>query len=82
VLFAPAHDADAATSAGEAASRGAGRRAADARRRREANPHLLAAMRMARRMRRFGARSAEETRAGLAICRQLKAYLKDSQETH
>lgn len=40
------------------------------------NPHLLAARRIARRMRRLKDREAE-TQAGLAICAQLKAYLQD-----
>lgn len=44
------------------------------------NPHLLAARRLARKMRRLPDRSVEETRAGLAICRQLKAYLLDDAE--
>lgn len=44
------------------------------------NPHLLAARRLARKMRRLPDRSAAETRAGLAICRQLKAYLLDDGE--
>jgi hypothetical protein len=44
------------------------------------NPHLLAARRLARKMRRLPDRSAAETRAGLAICRQLKAYLLDDAE--
>lgn len=41
------------------------------------NPHLLAARRIARRMRRLKDRDAE-TQAGLAICAQLKAYLQDA----
>ena len=41
------------------------------------NPHLLAARRLARQMRRFPEHSVEETRAGLAICRQLKAFLRE-----
>lgn len=43
------------------------------------NPHLLAARRLARKMRRLPDRSAAETRAGLAICAQLKAYLADAE---
>jgi hypothetical protein len=42
------------------------------------NPHLLAARRIAKRMRRLPDRSEAETRAGLAICAQLKAYLADA----
>lgn len=45
------------------------------------NPHLLAARRLARRMGQFPDHSAEQTRAGLTICRQLKAYLKDAPDT-
>ena len=43
----------------------------------EDNPHLAKAKRIARQMRRMPDYSPEETRAGLAICRQLKAYLSD-----
>ncbi len=42
------------------------------------NPHLLAARRIAKKMRRLPDHSEAETRAGLAICAQLKAYLSDS----
>lgn len=41
------------------------------------NPHLLAAKKLARRMRRFPTHSPEEIQAGLAICRRLRAYLAD-----
>ena len=41
------------------------------------NPHLLAARRIAKRMRRLPDRSDAETRAGLAICAQLKGFLAD-----
>ncbi len=44
------------------------------------NPHLLAARRLARKMRQLPDHSVEETRAGLAICRQLKAYLQDTDQ--
>jgi len=47
------------------------------RRRQLVNPHLLAARRLARMMRQLPDHSVEETRAGLAICRQLKAYIQD-----
>ena len=47
-----------------------------------ANPHLLAARRLARRMRKLTDHSWEETQAGLAICRQLKAYLQDPPTGH
>jgi hypothetical protein len=43
-----------------------------------ADAHLQAAQRLARRMRRLKDRSPEQTRAGLAICEQLKAYLRTS----
>ncbi len=46
------------------------------------NPHLLAARRIAKRMRRLPDRSDAETRAGLAICAQLKAFLADGSEPH
>lgn len=46
-------------------------------RRKLLNPHLLAARRLARKMRQLPDHSAEETQAGLAICRQLKAYLQE-----
>jgi hypothetical protein len=41
------------------------------------NPHLLAARRIAKRMRRLPDRSDAETRAGLAICARLKAFLAE-----
>jgi len=41
------------------------------------NPHLLAARRLARKMRQMPDHSPEETRVGLAICQQLKAFLRD-----
>lgn len=41
------------------------------------NPHLLAARRLARKMRKLPDHSPEQTRAGLAICEQLKAFLRD-----
>jgi hypothetical protein len=44
------------------------------------NPHLLAARRIAKKMRRLPDRSEAETRAGLAICAQLKAYLAEAEE--
>ena len=44
------------------------------------NPHLLAARRIAKRMRRLPEHSDAETRAGLAICAQLKAFLADGSE--
>ena len=44
------------------------------------NPHLAAARRIAKKMRRLPDRSEAETRAGLAICAQLKAYLADGQD--
>ena len=44
------------------------------------NPHLLAARRIARKMRRLPDRSEAETRAGLAICARLKAYLAEAEE--
>ena len=46
-------------------------------RHRAENPHLAKAKRIARQMRRMPDHSPEETRAGLAICRQLKAFLRD-----
>jgi hypothetical protein len=39
--------------------------------------HLRAARRLSRAMWRFPERSAEETRAGIAICRHLQALLAD-----
>lgn len=45
------------------------------------NPHLLAARRLSRRMRQFPEHSEAETLAGLAICRQLKAFLQDEIST-
>jgi hypothetical protein len=45
------------------------------------NPHLLAARRIAKRMRRLPERSDAETRAGLAICAQLKAFLADETDS-
>ncbi len=42
--------------------------------------HLRAALRLSRAMWRFPDHSAEETRAGIAICRHLRALLAD-QET-
>ena len=44
------------------------------------NPHLLAARRIAKRMRRLPEHSDAETRAGLAICAQLKAFLAEGNE--
>jgi hypothetical protein len=44
------------------------------------NPHLLAARRIAKKMHQIRDRETE-TRAGLAICAQLKAYLADD-STH
>ncbi len=41
------------------------------------NPHLRAARRLARKMRKLPDHSAEQTQAGLAICQQLKAFLRD-----
>lgn len=41
------------------------------------NPHLLAARRLAKAIGRLPERSPEETRTGLAICRELKAFLGD-----
>ncbi len=43
------------------------------------NPHLRAARRIAKKMRRLPDRSAAETQAGLAICAQLKAFLADGE---
>ena len=43
------------------------------------NSHLLAARRIARKMRRLPEHSEAETRAGLAICAQLKAFLADTE---
>jgi hypothetical protein len=40
--------------------------------------HLYAAWRLSRAMRRFPAGSAEETRAGLAICHHLQALLRQA----
>jgi hypothetical protein len=51
-------------------------------RRKLLNPHLLAARRLAKKMRQLPDHSAEETRAGLAICRQLKAYLQEEPGAH
>ena len=41
------------------------------------NPHLLAARRIARKMRQLPSRSDAETRAGLAICAELKAFIRE-----
>ncbi len=41
--------------------------------------HLRAAWRLSRAMWRFPEHSAEETRAGIAICRHLRALLADQQ---
>jgi hypothetical protein len=43
--------------------------------------HLRAAQRLARRMRRLKDRSPEQTQVGLAICEQLKAYLRSSEKS-
>lgn len=68
----------------EAGAADAGRSARSPRARKvtvevKVNPHLLAARRIAKKMRRLPDRDAE-TRAGLAICAQLKAYLADAEE--
>jgi hypothetical protein len=42
------------------------------------NPHLLAARRLARRMRRLRAKPEEQTRTGQAICHHLKALLTET----
>ena len=41
------------------------------------DPNLLAAWRLSKQIRRLREHSPEETQAGLAICRALKAYLDD-----
>lgn len=41
------------------------------------NPHLQAARRLARKMRKLPDHSVEETQIGLAICQQLKAFLRE-----
>lgn len=47
------------------------------------SPHLLAARRLSRQIRRLPEHSALETETGLAICRALKAYLDDQADrTH
>ena len=47
------------------------------------NPHLIAARQLSRRIRRLREHSPEETLMGLAICRELKAYLDDDADlTH
>ena len=43
------------------------------------NPHLVAARKLARRMRRLKARPDEQTRTGQAICHHLKALLTETQ---
>lgn len=47
------------------------------------SPHLLAARRLSRQIRRLPDHSPQGTATGLAICRALKAYLEDQADrTH
>ena len=49
----------------------------------EISPHLLAARRLSRQIRRLPDHSPQGTATGLAICRALKAYLEDQADrTH
>ena len=49
---------------------------------RSLNPHLSAARRLSRVVRRLPDHSAEQTRAGQAICRHLIALLQEAAQEH